>query len=151
MGILFRRTRIEDIEALFDVRSRTRENPISRERLAEMGITHASTAEGFESGVLCGWVAVVEGGVVGFCTGDTESGEVLVLALLPAFEGQGVGKTLLSNVVEELLLKGIEPLWLAADSNSDVRAHGFYRYLGWKPTGQVLENGDEILQFRGLA
>lgn len=71
-----------------------------------------------------------------------------MLAVLPDFEGQGVGKKLLSNVVDQLQRNGANSIWLAADSNASVRAHGFYRRLGWLPTGAVLENGDEVLEFR---
>lgn len=148
MSLCFRETRCDDVNQLFYVRSKTRENPISKARLAELGITHASSVEGFESGDLYGWVCVNHEKVVGFCTGQISTGEVLVLAVLPAFEGQGVGKQLLSKVVDKLLQSGTTSVWLAADRNSAVRAHGFYRRLGWEPTGQVLENGDEILEYR---
>ena len=89
--------------------------------------------------------------MVGFCTGQISTGKVLVLAVLPAFEGLGVGKQLLGKVVAKLLQSGKNPVWLAADSNSAVSAHGFYRRLGWEPIGQVLENGDEILEYRGAS
>ena len=151
MSLCFRETRCDDVDELFDVRSKTRENPISRTRLAQLGITHASSVEGFESGDLYGWVCVSHEKVVGFCTGQSSSGKVLVLAVLPAFEGLGVGKQLLGKVVAKLLQSGKNPVWLAADSNSAVRAHGFYRRLGWEPIGQVLENGDEILEYRGAS
>lgn len=149
MSSFYRKARSEDVDKLFEVRSRTRENPLSKARLAQIGVTHASIVEGFEAGYLCGWVCVSDGEVVGFCTGDTATGEILALAILPAFEGQGVGKQLLYRVVDELLRNGLNPVWLAADSNPTVRANGFYRYLGWKPTGRVLENGDEVLEFHG--
>ena len=146
MEICYRPTNIDDMEALFDILSRTRDNPIARERLAQMGVTPASLGEGLETRTLCGWVSVCDKGVIGFCIGNTETGEVLVLALLPDYEGRGIGKHLLGRVVEALFDKGHNSLWLKADSNSEVRAHGFYRYLGWRPTGQVSENGDERLE-----
>ncbi|WP_434985434.1 GNAT family N-acetyltransferase [Vreelandella zhaodongensis] len=148
MALHYRKTRSDDVGELFDVRSKTRENPISIDRLAQMGITHAAVAAGIESGDLHGWVCMSQKRIVGFCTGDITTGEVLVLAVLPDFEGQGVGKQLLGNVVGKLRRSGVNPVWLAADRNSAVRAHGFYRRLGWVPTGEVLENGDEILEWR---
>lgn len=145
MALHFRKTQSNDVSGLFEVRGKTRDNPISKQQLAQMGITHAAVVEGLESGELYGWVCVNQDSVVGFCTGDMATGEVLALAVLPGFEGQGVGKRLLGNVVDQLQSNGANPVWLAADSNARVRAHGFYRRLGWLPTGDVLENGDEIL------
>lgn len=145
-ALQYRKTRNTDVEALFDVRGKTRENPIPKARLAEMGITPASMIEGLESGELLGWVCLSDSSVVGFCTGHIATGEVLVLAVLPAFEGQGIGKQLLSRVVADLQQAGANRIWLSADSNSAVRAHGFYRRMGWRPSGEVLANGDEILE-----
>lgn len=150
MDLHYRKSRTVDINDLFDVRSKTRENPISRARLAQMGVTHASLADGLESGLLCSWVCTSDERVVGFCIGDTSTGEVLVLAVLPDFEGLGIGKQLLRRVVDQLLVSELNSVWLAADSNPSIRAHGFYRFLGWRPTGEVLENGDEILSYRGV-
>ncbi|HDZ48232.1 hypothetical protein LCGC14_0209900 [marine sediment metagenome] len=147
MSFCYRKTRIEDIDALFEVRSKTRENPISKERLAQMGITSISSANGFKGGELCGWVCLEQETIIGFCTGHIPTGEILVLALLPDFEGHGIGRTLLSRVVAELQKHSSNSVWLSADPNPAIRAHGFYRRLGWKATGNVLENGDEILEF----
>lgn len=146
MDVNYRETLSSDVDALFEVRASTRENPISRDRLARMGITTANTAKGIEDGTLFGWVCTYEARVIGFCTGHSETGEILVLAVLPAFEGRGVGKELLSRVVSALSSKGLAPLWLAADSNPNVRSYGFYRRLGWMPTGEALENGDQVLE-----
>ncbi len=85
--------------------------------------------------------------LVGFCTGDVRSGEILVLAVLPDYEGHGVGKRLLARVVDYLQKAGAKRIWLAASADPTVRAHGFYRALGWRPTGQRLADGDdEILE-----
>lgn len=46
MEQLFRDARLSDIEALFSVRERTRENAISKEQLAAIGITGESLADG---------------------------------------------------------------------------------------------------------
>ncbi len=149
MKLLYRQADYRDVDALFEVRSKTRENPISKARLAEMGITHSSIVEGFELGQLYGRVCLDGKAVIGFCIGDIESGEVLVLAVLPNYEGKGIGRQLLGRVMEELKEQGHHAPWLAADRNAAVRAHGFYRRLGWVPTGQMLENGDEILVLDG--
>lgn len=147
MSLLYRNTLPRDIDQLFDVRAKTRENPISHEQLATLGITPEAIAEALGTGDIAGWVCVENNRVVGFCSGDVQTGEILVLAVLPEYESRGIGKTLLLKVIQELSHYEHETLWLAADSNSQVRSHGFYRKLGWKPTGETLENGDEILAF----
>ena len=43
---------------------------------------------------------------------------------------------------------GIKRIGLAAPSDPALRAHGFYRAVGWMPTGERTENGDEILELR---
>ena len=84
------------------LRGLTRENAVSEERLRELGITAASWASDIQSGQLQGIVAFSEDEVIGYCFGNSNSGEVVVLAVLPAFEGQGVGRQLLLLVVELL-------------------------------------------------
>jgi ribosomal protein S18 acetylase RimI-like enzyme len=142
----FRETRPPDIEALFELRGRTRQNPLSREALAQLGITPGSTARDLIAGNIGGSVCTHNTRIVGFCTGDTHTGEILVLAVLPDYEGHGVGKRLLSRVVDRLHATGIKRIWLAASADPTVRAHGFYRVLGWQPNGQRTANGDEILE-----
>jgi ribosomal protein S18 acetylase RimI-like enzyme len=41
---------------------------------------------------IVGVVAESKNEVIGFCSGDVNTGEVMVLALLPEYEGQGFGK-----------------------------------------------------------
>jgi ribosomal protein S18 acetylase RimI-like enzyme len=142
----FRDTRITDIEALFDVRASTRQNPLSRADLAQLGITPESTTAGLVSGAIFGSVCTCGERVVGFSSADPASGEVLVLAVLPDFEGRGIGKRLLDRVLGHLQRAGITRAWLAAAANPAIRAHGFYRALGWRPTGEHVDNGDEILE-----
>ena len=147
--LVIRETRESDIGSLFDVRARTRENPISRERLARMGITPASTAAALRSGAEAGWVCVDGTEVIGFCGVDAAGGEVLVLAVLPAYEGRGVGRRLLAHAAGWLRARGAGRIWLAASPDPAVRAHGFYRAQGWRPTGERQANGDEILVLDG--
>ena len=143
--VSFRDLRAEDIEEIFDVRGATRENAISRERLAALGITPASVAENLAAGATRGWVCSSESRIVGFCIGESGTGEVLVLAVLPQFEGRGIGKTLLSLAVN--WLRSFEPtrIWLGASSDPGTRSHGFYRALGWRPAGLKDTHGDQIL------
>jgi ribosomal protein S18 acetylase RimI-like enzyme len=146
MQLEFRETRLTDIDALFEIRGCTRQNPLSREALAQLGITPESTATDLTAGNISGAVCTHDNRIVGFCTGDVHTGEILVLAVLPDYEGRGVGRQLLSRVIDRLQAAGARRIWLVASADPTVRAHGFYRALGWQPTGQRTTNGDEILE-----
>jgi ribosomal protein S18 acetylase RimI-like enzyme len=146
MKLIFRETLTTDVEGLFSVRARTRESPISKKQLALLGITAESIVRQMASRRMKGWVCLDSSTLVGFCSGDAETGEVLVLAVLPDYERKGIGTYLLSRVVEWLQSVGSSTIWLAASPDSSTRAHGFYRSLGWRPNGEIDENDDEILE-----
>lgn len=135
-----------DAPACIALRGQTRQNAISAAQLAAMGITADSWAEGIRSGATPGHVALQDKTLAGYCFGDRDSGEVLVLALLPAFEGRGLGRDLLAHVVEQLAGLGHRRLFLACSTDPASRSHGFYRHLGWQPTGRLDGHGDEILE-----
>lgn len=145
MDAVFRAVKPSDIEGLFSVRARTRENALSKEQLASIEVTVESLADDLGSGRVMGWVCLHESNLVGFCLGDVTKAEVLVLAVLPEYESRGIGTRLLSLVVNRLRSTGCHTIWLAASADSRVRAHGFYRSLGWRPNGQKHAGGDEIL------
>jgi ribosomal protein S18 acetylase RimI-like enzyme len=130
------------------LRGRTRENAISALTLASLGITPESWANGIATGRLPGHVCTDDGAIVGYCFGDTDTGEIIVLAVLPQYESRGIGKSLLLQVVECLQSLGHTRLFLACSSDSSHRSHGFYRHLGWRPTGSFDDNDDEILELQ---
>ena len=144
-GLAVRPTELRDIPSLYHVRASTRQNPVSRDQLLEWGITPESIAEGFETGEFQGMVCESGEAVVGFCTGNTRTGEVLVLAVLPEFENRKVGLTLLEGVVAELRRSNVPSIWLGCSPNPESRSYGFYRANGWGETGQKTETGDDIL------
>jgi GNAT superfamily N-acetyltransferase len=135
-----------DAPACINLRGRTRQNAISAAQLATWGITAASWAEGIRSGATPGHVASQGDALAGYCFGDRGSGEVLVLALLPTFEGRGLGRELLAHVVQQLAGAGHTRLFLGCSTDPASRSHGFYRRLGWTSTGQLDGHGDEILE-----
>lgn len=147
MGVRLRAACRADVGAMFHIRAHTQDNAISPERLAELGITPATLGAAFDDGAVCGWLAVDdEAQAVGFCNVDPASGEVLVLAVLSGQEGQGVGRALLDAAVTHLQSVGSPPPWLMAGANPALRAHGFYRAQGWKPSGRRDAQGDEELR-----
>ena len=136
-----------DLPRCIAIRGLTRDNPIPEDTLATIGVTPQSWQTPLQQGVFTGVVAEHEGTIIGYCFGDLTTGEVLVLALLPDYEGAGTGKRLLADVVDKLTASGHSEPWLAAAPEPTVRAHGFYRKLGWVPTGQRDAQGDEILKY----
>ena len=147
MLVSYRVAEPEDIATCVDIRGRTRENAVSAERLSEVGITVASWAESVRRGSLPGYVCLADGQIVGYCFGATASGEIEVLALLPAFENLGIGKALLARVVETLGGIGFTRLFLGCSSDPASRSYGFYRHLGWRSTGEFDARGDEVLEY----
>ena len=135
-----------DIEACVELRGRTRENAIPAARLADMGITAASWADDVRTARLAGHVCTDGDAIVGYCFGENASGEVVVLALLPAYEARGIGRRLLSLVVAHLARRGHRRLFLGCAADPKTRSHGFYRHLGWVSTGAFDAAGDEILE-----
>src|SRR6185503_14710659 len=121
------------LEELFSVRARTLQNRASKEWLATRRIITAAIAVRMTSGTVRSWACFDEGVLFGFCNGAGTSGEVVVLSVLPEYEGKGIGKRLLLRVVEWLRSAGFKEPWLAASPDPNIRGHGFYRALGWKP------------------
>ena len=148
MQIEFRDVAPEDFDRCIEIRGMTRDNPVPAEILMQFGVTKEAWVPLVREKSIVGVVAEAKGEVVGFCSGDVHSGELLVLALLPEYEGRGVGKNMLDLVTDKLFAPGIDKLWLAASPDPEIRAHGFYRHVGWSPTGLIDESGDEVLEYR---
>ena len=140
------KARAADAAEFVRIRGLTRENAIPAARLAALGITVETWGRDIARGLLVGYVARDGEDIEGYCFGDTHTGEVVVLALLPGAEGQGVGRVLLESVVRALADAGHQRLFLGCSKDPRVRSYGFYRHLGWRPTGQVDANDDEILE-----
>ncbi|MBK3752841.1 GNAT family N-acetyltransferase [Pseudomonas aeruginosa] len=145
-NLTFRPANPDDASLCIKIRGLTRENAFSEEELGALGITTESWSTGIRDGSCPGFVACMDGQMIGYCFGDRDTGEIVVLALLPAYEGRGIGKTLLAMMIEKLEHQGFQRLFLACSSDPNVRSYSFYRHLGWKPTGERDESGDEILE-----
>ena len=136
----------EDVAECLVVRGKTRQNPASEEWLRSIGITAESWAENIRSGALPGHVCIVDGKIVGFCFGVRQTGEIQVVAILPAFEERGIGRELLGRTSKALAQLGHARLFLGCSPDPASRSYGFYRHLGWRSTGHFDHYGDEILE-----
>lgn len=145
--LTFRIARPDDAPACVDLRGRTRENSFSVSQLAHIGVTPQTWRDGIADGTLPGHLAFDGDTLVGYCFGAPLTGEIVVLALLPAWEGQGLGRRLLDLMVRDLRAHGHRRLFLGCSSDPTTRSHGFYRHLGWRPTGTADAAGDEVLEW----
>ncbi len=146
MHLEFRKAVADDAAECVILRGKTRENAVSVERLVTLGITAKSWAEDIKSGELPGHLCVCDGRIVGYCFGSRETGEIVVLALLPDFEAQGIGRKLLGQTIGTLFSFGHTRLFLGCSADPTSRSFGFYRHLGWRSTEKLDANGDEVLE-----
>jgi GNAT superfamily N-acetyltransferase len=134
----YRQIGVADIPSLFYVRTRTRENAYTLEQLHSLGITPASVEQKLADSFR-GWLCTVEEEVVAFCMADAAAGELWVIAVLPEFEGRGIGGRLMNLAEEWLWQSGCSRAWLTTDLDVSLRAYGFYRHRGW--TDWRIEDG----------
>lgn len=136
-----------DIEALFAIRTSVVQNHLSREQMAELGITPAVLADAIAAGACC-WIAEVDGVPAGFAMIDLDEGELFALFIRPEFEGVGLGRMLL-QAAEEALFQAHERIWLVTDGHEHIRANGFYQRHGWTLAGVVDERDVRYEKRRG--
>lgn len=134
----FREITPSDVPALFAMRPKTRENAMTVEELDLLGINPQSVTDSLAQSTR-GWLCEDAGQVVGFTLADRETGEFLVIAVLPEYEGKGVGGGLMARVTRWLLDCGCTRSWLTTDVDTALRAYGFYRRYGW--TDWKIERG----------
>jgi GNAT superfamily N-acetyltransferase len=126
----FREIGADDVPALFEMRPKTRENVMTVAQLARLGITVESVIASFSLSSR-GWLCADKGNVVGFAIADRATGELEVVAVLPEYEGRGVGGTLMGLAEGWLRSSGCTRAWLTTDVDTRLRAYGFYRHRGW--------------------
>jgi len=132
-----------DVSELIELRAFTRENAYSRDALREVGITEESTAARLRT-THRGWLCEMDGTKAGFAIGDGSTGELWVIAVLPEYEGRGVGTALLDAVEAWLVSRGWGELWLWTSSDPKKRAFSFYIRHGWV----VSETKDDIVYMK---
>jgi ribosomal protein S18 acetylase RimI-like enzyme len=140
MNFAFRETRLAGSRPDLDVTDRAREAR-SRALLEKLGVTLPTAVADLKA-----WQCAAGPQVVGHCVGDLRTGEIRLLGVVAEYQGLGIGKKLLALTTASLRAAGAKRIWLAATSDPVARAHGFYRALGWRPTGERTQNGEEILE-----
>lgn len=88
-----------------------------------------------------GWVVEVDGRIVAFAIGNTQTGNIWALFVEPGHEGQGHGKRLQAEMIAWLWSQGLKRLWLSTSPGT--RAERFYELTGWQRQG--LTSDGEVL------
>jgi GNAT superfamily N-acetyltransferase len=128
-----------DVETLFDIRTDVRENHMTREALASIGVTPENVARMLrtDSG---GWLAELDGRPVAFSMADGTRGTVFALFVRRGYEQRGLGRALLAQAAAWLFARGWDEVWLTTGADAP-GANAFYRRVGWREDG-VPENGE---------
>ncbi|HSY18647.1 MAG TPA: GNAT family N-acetyltransferase [Candidatus Acidoferrales bacterium] len=143
--MIFREMEQRDICSCIGVRTSVRENRYSLEELRQAGITEESVA-GMLTTTHKGWVCEMDRRVVGFCMGNRNNGEFWVVALLPEYEGRGIGRKLMELAVQWLRASACAEIWLWTSPDVSTRAYALYRKSGWDDCG--VQNGQRIMKLR---
>jgi GNAT superfamily N-acetyltransferase len=128
----FREATAADMPAISVVRQSVIENPLTVEQLAARGITNESVAAALLKD-LKGWVAEVDGRIVGFSMADCNERALFALFVMPDAEGRGIGGLLYGLAIDWLREKGARDLWLT--TSADTKAARFYERRGWIAAG----------------
>lgn len=116
-----------DVPGIFVVRTAVRQNHLSLDQLAALGITPASVAA-MIAAAPCAWVAEQAGRILGFSIVDLDDAALFAVFVLPGHEGHGLGRQLVARA-ETALFARHPTIWLITGRTT--RAAGFYRALGW--------------------
>ncbi len=118
-----------DIDAMHAVRCAVRENRLSRpDRITSADYRAMLERDGR------GWVAEVDGRIVGFAVADLCRFNVWALFVDPEHERRGVGRVLHDVMMEWFFEQpGVEGVWLTTAPGT--RAEKFYERAGWRNHG----------------
>jgi GNAT superfamily N-acetyltransferase len=132
-SLTFRQANFFDIPAMSEIRLAVRENVLSNpDRVTRQ------MYEDYLELLGRGWVAEIEGEVVGFSYADKKNSSIWALFISPSHEGKGLGKKLLNLATGWLFEQGKTHVRLSTGSNT--RADRFYALQGW--TRERMEGDD---------
>lgn len=121
----------EDVPLMFDIRADVSENQMTADELARINITFETITALLETEAR-GWVAQDTGFAIAL-----PEGEIFALFVREAAQGQGIGRALLT-ACEDWLFARHEVITLETGADPAIRAHGFYRAMGWRAAGHSL-------------
>ena len=133
--LTYRRATADDIPAMSRVRLAVRENALSN----PARVTEAMYRDYLDA-LGCGWVAELDGAIIGFSYADRTDSSIWALFVDPACEGLGAGKRLLRLAVDWLFEIGNDEIRLGTQANT--RADRFYAAQGW--TREGMRNDIEV-------
>lgn len=133
--MIVRPARPEDVDGVFAVRTSVRENHLSMEQLAALGIRPEDTPASWARGETRCWVAEEDGEIVAFSAVIPAEATVWAMFVHPDHEGRGIGRALMAEAESSLFADGRDEIWLLTDRDPKVRANGLYQRLGWAPRG----------------
>ena len=116
-----------DIPQIQRVRHAVHENRLISRRISDEEVRQAIEDTGR------GWVAEVDGQILGFAIGHAGSGNIWALFVYPSSEGRGLGRRLHDEMVQWLFAQGLQRLHLGTETGT--RAERFYAQAGWLATG----------------
>lgn len=137
--MLYREATIADIPQIMTVRFAVTENTLSNPAL----VTNADCEE-YLTQRGKGWVAEVDGKIVGFAIADLVDNNIWALFIHPAYAAQGIGKTLHDIMLNWYFSQTTQTVWLGTAPNT--RAEQFYRLQGWVDKG-LRPNGEIRFEF----
>jgi GNAT superfamily N-acetyltransferase len=133
--MIFREATLQDIPQLSFVRMSVKENVLNNPALVtEQHYVAYLTVRGK------GWVCETAGRIVGLSIGDLHDNNVWALFILPGYEGKGIGRELLSLLLNWYFGHTSTRIWLSTAPGT--RAEAFYRRFGWKDAG-LQPNGEQ--------
>jgi GNAT superfamily N-acetyltransferase len=124
-----RQARPADAAAMHRVRMSVQEN-----RLTSMVIGEHDYVVAIE-GTGRGWVVELQGDIVAFAVGNSQSASIWALFVEPIHEGRGYGHQLHDIMVAWLWEQGHQRLWLTTEPGT--RAERFYGRAGWQRVGSA--------------
>ena len=134
-SLTYRRATADDIPAMSRVRLAVRENALSN----PARVTEAMYRDYLDA-LGRGWVAELDGAIIGFSYADRADASIWALFVDPACEGLGAGKRLLRLAVDWLFEIGHDEIRLGTQANT--RADRFYAAQGW--TREGMKNDIEV-------
>jgi GNAT superfamily N-acetyltransferase len=138
MRLIYRPAVESDLAMLYDVRFSVEENRCYDPQ--EIPVSRVLPVLRERGSFLC-----LDGNwAVGFSMASSELGELFGLFLRPGYQGQGIGRRLLTLAVDWMRGQGAAGMRLITDPGT--RAERLYRAAGWQVTGRSEATGELLLE-----